>query len=106
MYGSELIRGTVLCPVFPLIVISAYCFVPLLLDLNLISSTRKFSSSDGRQEVFSAIERYALSRFEGQYFRKTSHSLWVHKSAGLYLGTSLLLSLFIPIMHFGVFRFL
>jgi hypothetical protein len=24
----------------------------------------------------------------------------------LYLGTSLLLSLFIPIMHFGVFRFL
>ncbi len=71
-----------------------------------MSSNFKFNNSDGRHEVSMAIERYALSLFDGQYFRKTSHSLDVQRSEGLYLETSFLLSLLIPSIQSGCFLFL
>ena len=52
-----------------------------------------------------AIEKNALSLLEGQYFKKTSLSLAVHKSDGLYLETSFLDSLLTPFIQTGAFLF-
>src|SRR6476620_9750508 len=52
-----------------------------------------------------AIEKNALSLLDGQYFRKTSLSLAVHKSDGLYLEISFLVNLLTPFIHAGAFLF-
>ena len=56
-------------------------------------------------DVSMAIEKNALSLLEGQYFKKTSLSLAVHKSEGLYLEISFLDNLFTPFIQAGAFLF-
>ena len=74
--------GSVLDFVFPATNTSAYWISsPYLKEIFFLF---RFSISCGLADKSLAIAWYALSRFEGQYFKKISCSSYVHRSLGLY----------------------